>query len=64
MKPGDLVKSKKHKSMGIVTEIFNDLDNSNPWVRVLFTYPTKTYRWCKLSSLEYIKEKGGPKSSF
>ena len=58
MKPGDLVRSKKFKSIGIVMEIFRDLDEENPWVRVLFTHPKRTYRWCKINGLELLKEKG------
>jgi len=57
VKPGDLVKSKKNKnSIGIVMEIFDDLDKDNPWVRVLFTNPTETYRWCKIDGLTIISE--------
>jgi hypothetical protein len=54
---GDLVKSKKNEnSIGIVMEIFDDLDEDNPWVRVLFTNPTETYRWCKRGDLTIISE--------
>lgn len=61
MKPGDLVKSKKHHhSMGIVTEVFDDISKDNPWVRVLFTHPAKTYQWCKMSSLEKVAGDKGP----
>jgi hypothetical protein len=55
MKQGDLVKSLKFNSMGVVVEIFSDLDPKNPWVRVLFTHPSETYQWCKLSGLELLK---------
>jgi hypothetical protein len=57
MKPGDLVKSKKFNSMGVVVEVFDDLDPNNPWIRVLFTHPSETYQWCKLSGLELLKAK-------
>ena len=40
--------------MGVVIEIFSDLDPKNPWVRVLFTHPKETYQWCKLSGLEIL----------
>ena len=64
MKPGDLVQSIKHNnSMGIVTEIFADLGEENPWVRVLFTRPSKTYQWVKKSGLIIVTEehkKGDP----
>jgi hypothetical protein len=58
MKPGDLVKSKKHKnSIGIITEIFDDLGEDNPWIRVLFTHPNgETYQWVKQSGLILLKE--------
>ena len=52
MKPGDLVRSKKFNSIGIVVEVFDDLGDDNPWIRVLFTYPAEIYQWCKMSSLE------------
>jgi hypothetical protein len=55
VKPGDLVKSKKHKnSIGIITEIFSDLSADNPWVRVLFTHPTETYQWVKKHGLSLV----------
>jgi len=58
VKPGDLVKSLKHNnSIGIVTEVFSDLNSENPWVRVLFTHPSKTYQWVKEEGLQLIKEK-------
>jgi hypothetical protein len=56
MKPGDLVKSKKFNSMGVIVEIFSDLDPKNPWVRVLFTHPKETYQWCKEGGLELLKK--------
>ena len=62
MKLGDLVKSIKHpNSIGIITDIFDDLGEDNPWIRVLFTHPSETYQWVKMSGLELIteEEKGG-----
>tara|TARA_Y100000034_G_C6735029_1_gene325890 strand:+ start:565 stop:777 length:213 start_codon:yes stop_codon:yes gene_type:complete len=57
VKPGDLVKAKKHGAMGIVTEIFADLNSDDPWIRVLFTHPSQTYQWCKMKGLEVMKRK-------
>jgi hypothetical protein len=58
VKPGDLVKAiKRNNSIGIVTEVFSDLSSENPWVRVLFTHPSKTYRWVKEDGLRLIKER-------
>jgi len=56
MKPGDLVKSVQYRRIGIITEIFEDLDSSNPWIRVLFTHPVETYQWCKMSALVLVSE--------
>ena len=56
MKVGDLVQIEKHGAIGIVTDIFDDLDPKNPWVRVAFTHPHQTYQWCKQSGLQVIKE--------
>ena len=57
MKLGDLVKSIKHKeSMGIVVEIFDDLGEENPWIRVMFTHPAETYQWVKMSGLVIVTE--------
>ena len=39
MKPGDLVTDKKRMRIGIVIEIFGDLDPNNPWIRVRWTAP-------------------------
>lgn len=62
MKPGDLVKAKKMKiSIGIVMEIFDDLNEKNPWVRVLFTHPEKRTHWFKFDDLILVtnSEKSG-----
>ncbi len=59
MKAGDLVKTGKTTAIGIVVDIFRDLNPSNPWVRVLFTHPAQSYRWCKMSSLTVVKEEEG-----
>ena len=45
--------------MGIVVEIFDDLDAANPWIRVLFTHPDQTYQWCKVEGLEIVAKKEG-----
>ena len=60
MKIGDLVRIAKHGAIGVVTEIFDDLNPQDPWIRVAFTHPSHTYQWCKQSGLERIKE-GDPK---
>ena len=57
MKPGDLVKSKKFNSMGVIVEIFDDLDVANPWGRVLFTHPKETYQWCRANGLTTLQQK-------
>lgn len=59
MKPGDLVKAGKGSSIGIVVDLFGDLNPFDPWVRVLFTHPAQTYRWCKMSSLTVVQKKEG-----
>ena len=59
MKTGDLVKEGRVEAIGIVVDVFGDLDPGNPWVRVLFTHPVQTYRWCKMSALTVVKEKEG-----
>ena len=62
VKSGDLVRaSRSHNAIGIVTEIFGDLDPKDPWVRVLFSAPVRTYRWCKMSSLTIVNKEGDPK---
>jgi len=59
MKPGVLVTDKKRSRIGIVTEIFGDLDPSNPWVRVRWTAPYLGSEWCKGADLKYAKETSG-----
>ena len=46
----------RHGAIGIVTEIFDDLNPAEPWVRVLFTHPEQTYQWCKMGGLELIRK--------
>jgi hypothetical protein len=58
VKRGDLVKAIKFKdSIGVVVELFEDLDEKDPWVRVMFTHPAKTYQWVKRSGLVVVKQK-------
>lgn len=59
MKPGDLVALKKSKVpvVGIVLEIFDDLDKTEPWVRVLFTSRNNIFQWVKKSGLVILENK-------
>ena len=59
MRSGDLVKTGKTNAIGIVVDIFGDLNPEDPCVRVLFTHPQQTYRWCKMSSLTVVKGEEG-----
>ena len=58
MKAGDLVTDKKHNRIGIVTEVFGDLEPSNPWVRVRWTAPFNGSEWCKGDGLELAAQDG------
>jgi len=55
VKPGDLVKAVKNDRIGIIIEIFGDLDPENPWIRVRWTHPIGTYEWCKKEGLQLAK---------
>tara|TARA_R110002020_G_scaffold400982_1_gene611275 strand:- start:6357 stop:6581 length:225 start_codon:yes stop_codon:yes gene_type:complete len=57
MQPGDLVKSKKHNAMGIVLDVFGDLDPADRWIRVLFSTLSQTQVWCKEADLELVSNK-------
>ena len=63
MKPGDLVTDKRHSRIGIVIEIFGDLDPLNPWFRVRWTAPFLGSEWCKGAGLQYAKDVSGSLSS-
>ena len=56
MKPGCLVRGLKGRRIGIVIEIFSDLDIDNPWIRVRWTYPVDTYEWCKKSGIIEVED--------
>ncbi len=59
MKVGDLVRWSKTDQIGIVLDIFGDLDPDDPWVRVMFQRTDQqTFQWCKISSLDPIKKEG------
>ena len=59
MKVGDLVRWSKTDQIGIVLDIFGDLDPDDPWVRVMFQRTDQqTFEWCKISSLDPIKKEG------
>jgi len=57
VKPGDLVKTSKNDRIGIIVEIFGDLDPNNPWIRVRWTHPNDIYEWCKKEGLLLAQEK-------
>lgn len=59
--PGSLVRARKGLRMGIVVEIFADLNPKDPWIRVRWTHPQDTYEWCKLSGLEIVEEANNDK---
>ena len=56
MKPGDLVKTTKGERIGIIVEVFGDLNPDDPWIRVRWTHPVHTYEWCKKPGLVLAKE--------
>ena len=59
MKVGDLVRWAKTDQIGIVLDIFGDLDPQDPWIRVVFQKgDQQTFQWCKISNLEVIKKEG------
>ena len=65
MKPGSLIRSLKGDRLGIVIEVFGDLDPDNPWVRVRWTTPKNTFEWCKYNGLILItNKKEDTRSSF
>jgi rRNA processing protein Gar1 len=59
VKAGDLVKSNKGNNIGIVVDVFGDLNPGDPWVHVLFTHAAQVYQWCKMSSLTVVQKKEG-----
>tara|TARA_R110000751_G_scaffold88303_3_gene174578 strand:- start:546 stop:770 length:225 start_codon:yes stop_codon:yes gene_type:complete len=59
VKPGDLVTLINGNGIGIIVDIFLDLDPINPWVRVRWTSPGDSYQWCKYQSLQMVKKKEG-----
>jgi rRNA processing protein Gar1 len=59
MKVGDLVRWSKTSQIGIIIDIFGDLDPVDPWIRVVFQKgELQTFQWCKQSSLKVIKKEG------
>ena len=59
MEVGDLVRWFKTDQIGIILDIFGDLDPEDPWVRVMFQKENQqTFQWCKISSLDPIKKEG------
>ena len=49
--PGDLVKDKRGVRLGIIVEIFGDLNPKDAWVRVRWTTSDNSFEWCKQSGL-------------
>jgi rRNA processing protein Gar1 len=55
MQVGDLVKSVKFpEKVGVVVDIFGDLDPDNPWVRIRWTSPAHSFEWCKQQGLAVL----------
>ena len=56
---GDLVRVNRYQAMGIVVDVFDDLDKNHPWIRVHFTTgpASGTKQWCKVEGLEIAKDK-------
>ncbi len=42
--------------MGCVIDIFADLDEEDPWIRIRWTMPVETWEWSKRSGLVIISE--------
>jgi len=60
MEVGDLVRWFKTNQIGIILDIFGDLDPDDPWVRVMFQKENQQiFKWCKISSLVPIKKRRG-----
>lgn len=56
MKVGDLVRWNKTSQIGIVLDMFGDLDPDNPWVQVMFQGGSNSTQWCKKDSLVIINK--------
>jgi hypothetical protein len=57
MKVGDLVRSGRFpEKVGVILEIFGDLDVNDPWIRVRWTVPAHSYEWCKQGGLTILSE--------
>ena len=57
MKIGDLVRASRFpNNVGVILEIFGDLDANDPWIRVRWTGPAHSYEWCKQGGLTLLSE--------
>jgi len=57
MKIGDLVQSNKlDKKVGVIVDIFGDLNPNDPWVRVRWTSPEAAFEWCKINGLSLLSQ--------
>jgi mannose/cellobiose epimerase-like protein (N-acyl-D-glucosamine 2-epimerase family) len=55
MQIGDLVQSKRFENkIGFIVEIFGDLDEKDPWLRVRWTAPLHAFEWCKQNGLTVL----------
>jgi hypothetical protein len=64
VKEGDLVKVKNGDALAIVVDVYPDLCQDNPWVRVYklnsgYSYSCHAagYQWFKMNGLQEIKQK-------
>jgi len=64
MKVGDLVIWGYTGQIGVILDIFGDLDPVSPWYRVAFSQQdTTTFQWCKEGALTMIKKGGAADDS-
>ena len=61
MKIGDLVRSNKFtEKVGVIIDIFGDLDPEDPWLRIRWTVPGPSFEWCKKQGLLVLSENAQP----
>jgi rRNA processing protein Gar1 len=57
MKIGDLVQSNnREEKVGVIVDIFGDLNPDDPWVRVRWTSPGPAFEWCKINGLSLLSQ--------
>ena len=52
--------NNREDKVGVIVDIFGDLNPDDPWVRVRWTSPEPGFEWCKINGLSLLSQNTTP----